>query len=728
MAEKGSSEFLTEAEEIILGLGRDLVVLDESLRKGSPDPDALNDIFRGVHTLKGLGGLFGVSYFAELAHDLETKLDAVRLGRAPLTSDALDLLFKAIELFHRLLVAEQEDAPPPADEVRALLDKLHSAGAPAAPATESGELDLDPSIFAVLTEYEEHRLRVNVQNGLKVYRLRVRFSLLTIDESLERLKQTAKPHGEIITYLPTGEGADADSIELDILLASKRSQDELTELFSATGGVVSPIGLKAPKRPTVLTGPSDRATPSPPAPQEKTGENLSATGALARAPSLAEPPPPPAPPAELRPRSASSIPPAPDAKLGTVRSVTQTVRVDIQKLDRLMNAVSELAIVKSALDRLYVRVRGTSSDRASMAEFVRLSRTFDRQLEAMQQGILEVRMVPLGQLFERLSRVARQVGRNARKQFNLVITGAETEVDKLIVEELSDPLMHMVRNAIDHGIEPLEQRLAAGKPEVGTIAINAFQKGNHVLIELEDDGAGIDTERVLEVALQKNLINPADVRSTSRREVLALIFMPGLSTRAQATEISGRGVGMDVVKTNISKLGGVIDVQSEVGIGTKFAITLPITLAIIRVLVAEVAGHVFAIPLANVREAVPVSESDIFTVDGHDAMTLRGSTLRLCRLSHVFELDTSRVPTPARRFVIVTMAGSARLGLIVDRLVGGQDVVMKTIGPSLRSVRGFAGAADLGDERLGLVLDTPSLYEEVVAADRRRAQARASSS
>jgi len=203
--------------------------------------------------------------------------------------------------------------------------------------------------------------------------------------------------------------------------------------------------------------------------------------------------------------------------------------------------------------------------------------------------------------------------------------------------------------------------------------------------------------------------------------VLNLIFMPGLSTRAEASEISGRGVGMDVVKTNIGKLGGVIDVQSEVGIGTKLAITLPITLAIIRVLVAEVEGQTFAIPLANVREAVQISESDVFTADGHEAMTLRGATLRLCRLSSVFELDRNKSANKtSKRFVVVTMAGSARLGLIVDRLVGGQDVVMKTIGNSLRDVRGFAGAADLGDERLGLVLDTPTLYEEIVLADRRR--------
>jgi two-component system chemotaxis sensor kinase CheA len=697
--DRGKNEFLTEAEDIFEALGRDLVLLDESLRGGHADPDLINDVFRAVHTLKGLAGLFGASGLNLLAHELETRLDAIRLGRAHLGPEILDTLFRALDVGHRLLLAESSGQAAPAAELQAVLAELRG-GQAAADQSEAPALELDQSILSVLTEYEEHRLRVNVESGHRIFRLRLRFSLLTIDESLEQLKTTAKPHGEIITYLPTGEGADADSIELDILMASKRERTDLGELFSSSGAVISEVPRKSSGR-TPQGRPAQERGPA------ETGEHHAALAA--------EPVP------AARPPSHSSAPPPPgDAQVSTVRSVTQTVRVDILKLDRLMNAVSELAIVKASIDRLFERMRPLAVDRTSASELVRLSRTFDRQLEAMQQGILEVRMVPLGQLFERLSRVARQVGRNADKQFNLVITGAETEVDKLIVEELSDPLMHMMRNAIDHGIETADVRKAAGKPEMGTIALNAFQKGNHVLIELEDDGAGIDTERVLEVALSRGFINPADVRSTSRREVLNLIFAPGLSTRADVSDISGRGVGMDVVKTNISKLGGVIDIQSEVGIGTKLAITLPITLAIVRVLVAEVEGHTFAIPLANVREAVQIDESDIFSVDGHEAMTLRGSTLRLARLTRVFEISERRMSS--KHYVVVTMAGSQRLGLVVHKLVGSQDVVMKTIGPSLRTVRGFAGAADLGEERLGLVIDTPTLYEEVVAADRRRAQ------
>jgi two-component system chemotaxis sensor kinase CheA len=703
-ADKGRTDFLTEAEEIIEGLGRDLVLLDESLRSGAADPDLLNDLFRGVHTLKGLAGLFGATHLGALSHELEAKLDAMRMGRAAMTNAALDPIFRALDIYHRLLLAEKDESPPPLRELDELLVQLRGGAPSAAEAGGAEDLELDASIYAVLTEYEEHRLRVNVSSGFRVYRLRVRFSLLTIDESLERLKTVAKPHGEIITYLPTGEG-DADSIELDILMASRKSYDELVEHFSALGASVSEVARRGgARRPSAHPS----VVPGAALPASEPGEELA--HALVS-------------PSRTPPRPGSSIPPPFDPRgVATVRSVTQTVRVDIGKLDRLMNAVSELAIVKSSIDRLFDRIRPTGVDRGTAGEIVRLSRTFDRQLEAMQQGILEVRMVPLGQLFERLSRVARQVGRDAGKQFNLVITGAETEVDKLIVEELSDPLMHMMRNAIDHGIESSEGRTGQGKLPMGTIALNAFQKGNHVVIELEDDGAGIDTERVLEIALAKGLINPADVRSTSRREVLGLIFLPGLSTRDQASELSGRGVGMDVVKTNISKLGGVIDVQSEVGIGTKFTITLPITLAIIRVLLVQVEGQTFAIPLANVREAVTLNEAEVFNVDDHEAMTLRGTSLRLARLSHLFDLGQGRRHGVAgsRRFVVVTAAGANRLGLVVDRLVGGQDVVMKALSPSLRGVRGFAGAAELGDQKLGLVIDTPSVVEEVTSTERRR--------
>jgi two-component system chemotaxis sensor kinase CheA len=358
-------------------------------------------------------------------------------------------------------------------------------------------------------------------------------------------------------------------------------------------------------------------------------------------------------------------------------------------------------------------LRGEGS-RQLATELMRLHRNFDRRLGEMQDGILEVRMVPLGQVFDRLARVVRQISRDLGKEIRLVITGAETEIDKLIVEELSDPLMHMIRNAIDHGIEAAERRAEVGKPLAGTIALNAFQKGNHVMIEVEDDGRGIDEVALVEKAVTSGKIARSEASELVRDEILALIFVPGLSTREQADDLSGRGVGMDIVKTNINKLGGVIDVHSETGIGTKMAITLPITLAIVSALLVRVHDQVFAIPLSTVSEALSFDAASVRRVENREVITVRGASLPICDLGRLLGL-----PEPLgdrrRRFVVVAALGNRRLGLVVDHLYGQEDIVIKPLGSSLSRVRGFAGATELGDQRVGLVIDSGAIIEEVLS-------------
>jgi two-component system chemotaxis sensor kinase CheA len=729
----GRDEFFSEAQEIIEGLGRDLLALDEAQRAGRVDPDLVNDLFRAVHTLKGLAGLFGANRMSTLSHELEGLLDDLRLGRVELTSTVLDLLFRSAELYDRILLNEKEGRDQAMPEVEELIRELHRGKGGAVP-SPIGQYELDPGLLSVLTEYEEHRLRTNIAQGLTLFRLRVQFQLATIDQALDDLKASAKPHGEIITYLPTGAGADADSIELDILMASKVSAQDLSRALTTSGVEVEEVPRR-PRGPSVSPEPHIIGTSAGPPPMR--GGSLDVASILPAMP----------------PRADSGVSIAPKPPDVSIRSVAQTVRVDIHKLDRLMNIVGELAIVKSSLARLIERLRATEIGRELSSDLHRLQRTFDRHLEAMQQGILEVRMVPLGQVFDKLARVVRQISREADKHVNLVITGAETEVDKLIVEELSDPLMHMMRNAIDHGIEPRSLREAAGKPAIGTIALNAFQKGNHVVIEIEDDGGGIDTERLLAAAVRRGVLTAEDARTTSRRDVLNLVFLPGMTTKSDVSELSGRGVGMDVVKTNISKLGGIIDLASEIGIGTKVTITLPITLAIISALIVLVRSRLFAIPLSNVQEAIVLDPAAVRRIDDREVVTLRGSTLPLCFLGRLFELEGGReeevaraakrraageereeVPTPAsapytleprrtlggvtaqgssKRFVVVVAVGARKLGLVVDTLIGEQDVVIKALGASLKNVRGFAGATELGDQRIGLVLDAPALLEEL---------------
>jgi two-component system chemotaxis sensor kinase CheA len=685
--DKAREEFLSEAQEIVETLSRNLLELDASVRSGSADPGLVNEAFRAVHTLKGLAGLFGAQRLGHLSHRLEDLLDDLRLGRMALVPEVLDVLFLAVEAYGRLLAMAREgldEALPQVDDLLAKLDGL-AAKAPGK-TTTTIDYDLDPGLLAVLTEYEEHRLRANLEQKLGLYRLRVEFDLATIDKALEDLKERAKRHGEIITYLPAGEATSPDAIELDLLMASR---DDLATLIGSLGAD-NVVIEELPRRRHTIPGAS--SAPKTPGimvtPRVESGAPTRGDAALEQGPSL--------------------------------RSLTQTVRVDIRKLDNLMNVVGELAIVRGALARLAERLRG-EGDRRITAELLRLHRSFDRRLAEMQAGILEVRMVPLGQVFERLARVVRQIGREMGKDIRLVITGAETEIDKLIVEELSGPLMHMIRNAIDHGIEAAPRRVEVGKPVAGTIALNAYQKGNHVMIEVEDDGRGIDGEAVVDKAVRLGKISADDARELGREEILGLVFLPGLSTRSTVDDVSGRGVGMDIVKTNIGRLGGIIDVQSEPGIGTKMTITLPITLAIVSALMVDVAGHSFAIPLSTVSEALSLDAGGTRLLDGREVITLRGATLPLCRLERVLKLVRPPGQTvPHRSYVVVVSLGNRRLGLVLDHLVGQQDIVITPLGRSLARVRGFAGATELGDQRVGLVIDAAAIVDEVLASNEHR--------
>ena len=689
-ADKAREEFFSEAQELIDTVSRDLLAIDELVKLGRADAELLNDVFRGVHTLKGLSGLFGATLMSGLSHELEDVLDDLRLGRLELSARLLDLLFRAVELFTRLLTADRTQAPLPELEVQTLLAALGTLrGSPqgVVAASPVAQFELDPSLLGVLTEYEEHRLRTNIQAGLGLYRLMVVFQLLSIDTALDELKARARPHGEILTYLPTGSAGDADSIELEILMASGTPLEALQAALASPNMRIEEVRRRSPQT-------------MPPVSVDFAGESPTSIAVGARG-SLR-------PPAEGHERDRS------------LRSVAQTVRVDIRKLDHLMNIVGELAIIRTGIGRLVDRVRHGGAGRETGTELHRLHRAFERNLVQLQNGILEVRMVPLGQAFDKLARVVRQISREHDKEVNLVVTGAETEIDKLIVEELSDPLMHMIRNAIDHGIEARDERMKVGKPAVGSIVLNAFQKGNNVVLEIEDDGRGMNPAELVTAAVSRGLVTDEQARDLSAREVLALVFLPGFTTRSQATDLSGRGVGMDVVKKNISKLGGIVDISSEMGIGTKMTITLPITLAIISVLMVGVAGRSFAVPLANVEEAIAFDERAVRVIDGREVLNQRGRSLPICRLAQLFGFSTGAPKERRKGFVIVGQVGGRKLGFVVDALFSQEEIVIKALGPSLARVAGFSGATELGDQRVALVIDVAALIEEVLASDAER--------
>lgn len=690
MNDQGREEFLGEAQDIIEAFARNLLAIDAAFKKGSSEPECLNEAFRAIHTLKGLAGLFGAEGLSSLTHRLEDLLDGLRLGRVHLSAEVLDVLFGAVDLSHQLLPAGPDgEEGGSAEKLENMLQAISDRGAAVEqPGTAPGVVD--PSILAVLTEYEEHRLHANLDAGLTLYRLRVQFDLMTIDHELESMKNKARQLGEVITYLPTGEATAPDILELDIVLASG---ENYAVIVAQLGG--ESINIEEIASESTAAGASD------PSPQN----TARAAAPLSEAASSIA-----GPLSDSLVRSSSD---GPSRSLSPERQrlARRAVRVDIHKLDRLMNVVGELSILKGSLHHHAELVR-SDYNRKVGGELHRLHRMLERRLEDLQDGILEMRMVPLGQMFDRLARGVRQISRDLRKEVRLVVTGAETEIDKLIVEELGDPLLHMLRNAIDHGIEAANERSLAKKSEAGTIALNAYQKGSHVLIEVEDDGRGVDEEKLIQRAVGSGALDEVTAQGLSREELLGLMFLPGLSTRDDVSEMSGRGVGMDVVKTNIAGLGGVIDVQSERGIGTKMVLTLPVTLAIFRALLVQIFDQNFAVPLAAISEVVSL-DGPTRQVEGREVMSLRGSTLPLCRLRQFFQLTDGK--HAAKEFVVVAQVGERRMGFVVDEIVGQQDIVIKPLGSVLSKVRGFSGATELGDQRVGLVIDVAAILEELFA-------------
>jgi two-component system chemotaxis sensor kinase CheA len=490
--------------------------------------------------------------------------------------------------------------------------------------------------------------------------VRVTLPLAQLEGSLSALTEQLGQVGEVLSTMPSSQPAGPAQVGLELWVAAASGIRGVEEAVRALGGTVSPLGSPRP------------AEPDAP---------------------LAEPE-------------------------GSLRSPLQTVRVDIRKLDGLMNLVGELQGVKANLSHLAEVARqsgGAALSKLWGQELTREARVLERRLEALQQGLLEARMVPLHPLFDKLARLVRRIGREVNKPLVFSVQGGDVELDKLLVEGLSDPLMHLLRNAIDHGLEPPAERASRGKGEAGQLWLSASQKGNHVVIEVRDDGAGIDEARVREVALAKGLADEATLARWPSREVRGLLFSPGFTTARNVSSLSGRGVGLDVVKTNVAQMSGIIDVVSEPGRGTTFTLTLPVTLAIQRALVVQVSGRTYAVPLNSVVELLSVSSSEVRTVERREVITLRGQTLPLSRLARLFSL-----PDPPRERLFVVVAGLAqeRVALAVDELLGQQDIVLKPLGRRMGEVPGIAGATELGNRQTVLVLDVGALLQEALREPR----------
>jgi two-component system chemotaxis sensor kinase CheA len=677
-------DFISETEEIIGSLNLDLVKLADSLDSGDCDPEVLNGIFRGAHSIKGLAGMFGFDDLSELSHSMENLLDGLRLGKVPFNQYLVDTLFSSLDILIKLIDGKSSDENFTVD-LSAILGQISQAAEGGAQTDENplAGLDIDSSILNVLTEYEEHRLLENVRKERRIHLLRMDFDLASFDQELAEITQSLKQQGEVISTLPSA-GDIGERIAFQILFGSELDRPDIEMLLGRdsldihTYGDAS-IGSEPASDDFVLEDPAEEVSQVP--------------AEAVQAESL---------PANVE-----------GADSGSLRSISRTVRVDIDKLDLLMNIVGELVLSKSSIANLSDRLKA-SSEKELATELGKATRIMERRLHELQKGVMDVRMVPVGQLFEKMTRIVRRVSNEQGKKVDLDIRGADTELDKLIIEDVSDPLMHIIRNAIDHGLETPDERIAMGKSARGEVRLWASQKGNHVVIEVHDDGRGIDTEGVRRKAVEKGMISESQV--LTEEEVFDLLFMPGFSTRDEVSDMSGRGVGMDVVKNNITALSGMIEVRSNPGQGSSMIITLPITLAIIKALIVKVGDKTYAIPINSVLETLMIEPDMIQTVERREVIELRKSTVPLLRLNDVFDVEAGS-QDDEKLFVAIVGLAEKRMGFVVDELLGQQDVVIKSLGKALSFVKGIAGAAELGNQKTILVLDVAGLMGEALRGE-----------
>ncbi len=664
---KAMKDFVVEAEEILEGLAEDLEGAHEQFEaSGKVRPDRINKIFREMHSLKGLASMFNLERITTLSHDLESLLDKVRLGKAKPSHETFSLLNDS-RVALRALVSEAGQGEEKTD-VAALLRRIagDEAPPPEAPAPAGGLL-LDEATLKSLTEYEEHRLKENVDEENLIFSIQVGFDFSDFDSRLRALTERLSESGEVISTLPVVDPTLPAGIHFRLLYGTQHAMDKVQALVADAGGKVTDLLPRAPK------------------------------GAAAAGEEAAE-----------------AGPEAAESEAEEARGLSNTVKVDIEKLDAVMGLVGELNLVKASLERLAGRVEGIEGQKDLALDLFKQVRSMDKKLGELQRSIIDIRLVPIGQIFSKLNRTARRLARQAGKEVSVQLYGSETELDKMMMDELVSPLIHLIRNSIDHGIEPPEDRLASGKPAEGLVSISAYQKGNSIIIEVTDDGRGLQVEKIRQAALRKGLVDAK--QALSPEEAMEIIFQPGFSSAETVTEVSGRGVGLDAVRSAIQGMKGSIAVWSEPARGTTFQITLPITLAIIQSLLVGCCDQAFAIPISSVLETFRTTEKEIQRVDQREVFNLRGVTLPLMRLEERFNLARRTPKEHDRLFVVVARRGEKAAGVVVDDLLGEQETVVHPIGQKLGRVPGVAGATEVGENQVILVIDTASLFTVLEAS------------
>jgi len=667
--------FIDESKEYIQLLNDSLLELE----KNASDVEQVNRAFRALHTLKGMAGTMGFEKLAKLCHRMENYLDAVRSGKVEITSDELDYLFAGLDMIDKMLQSiVNSGSDDIAEDINGLVEVFERIAAgekikksirkeeqerlkePEFVRQENmsktvvGEGFTQEVIKDVLEEAAKknipaYHIVVSLQEGTQLKSARMYMVFHTLEEI----------GVEIIHSIPSVEDIENEKFDLNVELigVGNVSQEKIYEKV---------MGVSEVKNVTVKPLKIELEKVAPEA-SEKKGND------------------------EDKSKEQKRV------------KVTQTVRVDTEKLDTLMNLMGELVIARSRIADILKKYNIKEVDE-SLAQLSRI--TLD-----LQNIVMKVRMVPIEFVFNRFPRMVRDLSRNLGKEINFVMRGEETELDRTFVEVIGDPLVHLIRNAIDHGIETKEERIANGKPPIGTVTLSARHEGNNVVIEVEDDGRGMSREKIIKKAVERGLVTEEKAATLPDEKVFEFVFLPGFSTKEQVSELSGRGVGMDVVKNTVESLNGSVTIESKVGKGTKVSIRLPLTLAIIQALLVKVNNYVYAIPISIIDSTLIISREEIKVVQNEEVIVIRGEVIPLIKLWRVF--DMSHEETPNEMNVVVVKSGTRKFGLTVDTLIGQEDIVIKSLGKIFSDVKIFSGGATLGDGSIALILDVANIVESI---------------
>lgn len=670
--------FLDESREHLDSLDDGLMTLE----KDPSELSILNDIFRNAHTLKGMSATMGYTKIAELTHDMENILDALRKEQMEVTEDIVDTLLKCGDSLRQMVESIGEggsedvvDISEVAAKLSALLKGESTSAAPAAAPSpaKAAPAELDNSMEYSDTDREV--IKKAKDSGLQAFHVKVTLVENCILKSARSymVMNTLDQMGDVIKSVPPAEDLEQEKFEhsFDVAVVTDAEAKAIEEALMSISEIEKVEVTDAAKEMEAAAAPS-------PAP---------AANAL----------PVPAASKATVPADKKTKALAPEKKLKS----GQSVRVDIEKLDTLLNLVGELVINKVRLGQI-----GTTH---RLTELTETLEQMDRVTTDLQTVVMKVRMVPVGQVFNRFPRMVRDLAKELDKDINLTIEGEETELDRTVIDEIGDPLMHLLRNSLDHGVEHPDEREAKGKPRTGEVGLIARHEGNNVVIMVTDDGSGIDAEVIRRKAVEKGMISQDEADNLSDADAVRLIFLPGFSTAEKITDVSGRGVGMDVVRSKIESLGGHVDVETKIDEGSVFKIKLPLTLAIIQALLVRVEQEMYAIPLGSIDRTINITQEDIKTVQNKEVIVLRGQIIPIIRLGDVLNVPREEGEEHDDIFVVVVHIGERKAGIVVDTLIGQQEIVIKTLGKLLAGLKVISGATVLGDGRVALILDVSAL-------------------